>query len=103
MIAHLVQLILQALLLSAGMVWNVAWSLVLGFAISGLVQSLVSRSRMQGALGRNGVRETALAVLFGAASSSCSYASAAVSRDAVQARRRPWSRRWPSCCPPPTS
>ncbi len=80
MAAHLLHTALQALLLSAGMIWNVAWSLVLGFAISGLVQSLVSRSRMQSALGRDGLRETALAVLFGAASSSCSYASAAVSR-----------------------
>ncbi len=80
MIARLVHTALQALLLSAGMIWNVAWSLVLGFAISGLVQSLVSQSRMQSALGRDGFREAALAVLFGAASSSCSYASAAVSR-----------------------
>ncbi len=80
MMAYLVHTTLQALLLSAGMIWTVAWSLVLGFAISGLVQSLVSRSRMQSALGRDGLRETALATLFGAASSSCSYASAAVSR-----------------------
>lgn len=80
MIVHLLHTALQALLLSAGMIWSVAWSLVLGFAISGLVQSLVSQSRMQSALGRDGFREAALAVLFGAASSSCSYASAAVSR-----------------------
>ncbi len=70
----------QALLLSAGMAWQVGWSLVLGFAISGLIQALVPQERMQKALGRDGLRETALATLFGAASSSCSYASAAVSR-----------------------
>ena len=70
----------QALLLSAGMAWQVGWSLVLGFAISGLIQALVSQERMREALGRDGVREVALATLFGAASSSCSYASAAVSR-----------------------
>lgn len=70
----------EAIALSAGMIWQVAWSLVLGFAISGLVQALVSRSRMQQALGRDGVREIAIATLFGAASSSCSYASASISR-----------------------
>ena len=70
----------QALLLSAGMLWDVGWSLVLGFAISGLIQALVSQDRMREALGRDGMRETVLATLFGAASSSCSYASAAVSR-----------------------
>ena len=77
---HLVHEVGQALLLSAGMLWDVAWSLVLGFAVSGLVQSLVSQQRMRDALGRDGLREVALATLFGAASSSCSYASAAVSR-----------------------
>ncbi len=35
---------------------------------------------MREAFGRNGIREIALATAFGAASSSCSYASAAVSR-----------------------
>ncbi len=70
----------QALLLSAGMIWDVGWSLVLGFVISGLIQALVSQARMREALGRNGLREVALATAFGAASSSCSYASAAVSR-----------------------
>ena len=70
----------DALLLSAGMAWNVGWSLVLGFALSGLIQALVPQERMHEALGRDGLREMALATLFGAASSSCSYASAAVSR-----------------------
>lgn len=72
--------ILDALLLSAGMAWNVGWSLVLGFALSGLIQSLVPAERMRQALGRDGVRQIALATALGAASSSCSYASAAVSR-----------------------
>ena len=69
-----------ALLLSAGMFWNVGWSLVLGFALSSLIQALVSQQTMRDALGRDGLREIALATALGAASSSCSYASAAVSR-----------------------
>ncbi len=75
-----VSLLGQALLLAAGMIWQVAWSLVLGFTLSGLVQTLVSKERMQALLGRDGIREIALATGFGAASSSCSYAAAAMSR-----------------------
>ncbi len=78
--SHIFHQLGQALLLSAGMAWDVGWSLVLGFVISGLIQALVSQERMRETLGRDGVREVALATLFGAASSSCSYASAAVSR-----------------------
>ncbi|MGR4064175.1 MAG: permease [Vulcanimicrobiaceae bacterium] len=70
----------QSLLLTAGMLWQVAWSLILGFVLSGLVQALVSKERMQAQLGRNGVREISLATAYGAASSSCSYAAAAMSK-----------------------
>jgi hypothetical protein len=70
----------QALLLAAGMAWQVGWSLILGFAMSGAVQALVSKQRMQQLLGRDGIREIALATGFGAASSSCSYAAAAMSK-----------------------
>ena len=70
----------DALLLSAGMAWDVGWSLALGFILSGVIQSVVSQERMREAFGRDGIREIALATAFGAASSSCSYASAAVSR-----------------------
>ncbi|GAC1399623.1 MAG: permease [Vulcanimicrobiaceae bacterium] len=72
--------VFEALTLSAGMFWDVGWSLVLGFAISGAIQTLVSNSRMRALLGRDGPKEIAIATIFGAASSSCSYASAAVTR-----------------------
>lgn len=70
----------QALLLALGMAWQVGWSLILGFAMSGAVQALVSKGRMRALLGRDGFREIALATGFGTASSSCSYAAAAMSR-----------------------
>jgi uncharacterized membrane protein YraQ (UPF0718 family) len=70
----------EALMLAAGMAWQVGWSLILGFTLSGLVQAVVSKARMQQLLGRDGVREIALASGFGAVSSSCSYASAAMSK-----------------------
>jgi len=70
----------EALMLALGMAWQVGWSLILGFALSGAVQALVSKERMQRLLGRDGIREIALATGFGAASSSCSYAAAAMSK-----------------------
>jgi hypothetical protein len=70
----------EALMLALGMAWQVGWSLILGFALSGAVQALVSKERMQRVLGRDGIREIALATGFGAASSSCSYAAAAMSK-----------------------
>ncbi len=78
--ADLLPRIGQALLMSLGMAWQVGWSLVLGFAISAVLQAVVSKRSMAGALGRTTLRSVALATAAGAASSSCSYASAAVSR-----------------------
>src|SRR5712671_6984060 len=70
----------EALLMAAGMFWDVGWSLVLGFTISAVIQAVVSTEQMRQALGRDGAKEIAIASLAGAASSSCSYASAAISR-----------------------
>src|ERR1700694_2327868 len=70
----------EAIVLALGMAWQVGWSLILGFTLSGAVQALVSKEQMQRVLGRDGVREIALATGFGAASSSCSYAAAAMSK-----------------------
>ncbi len=77
---HLLALIWNAIVIAAGMAWQVGWSLILGFTLSGLVQAVVSKDRMQSALGRDGAREVALATAYGAASSSCSYAAAALSK-----------------------
>ncbi len=70
----------QALILAAGMFWQVGWSLILGFLLSGIIQAVVSKVRMQRILGCDGAKEIALATAYGAASSSCSYAAAALSK-----------------------
>jgi uncharacterized membrane protein YraQ (UPF0718 family)/YHS domain-containing protein len=62
------------------MAWEVWWALVLGFAISAIVQAWVPRERIQRALGGSGVRPVAIATGLGAASSSCSYAAIAIAR-----------------------
>ena len=77
---HLLDEVGRALVMAAGMFWQTGWSLVLGFAVSGLLQAIVPADQMRRALGRAGPREIAIATLAGAASSSCSYASAAIMR-----------------------
>jgi uncharacterized membrane protein YraQ (UPF0718 family)/YHS domain-containing protein len=62
------------------MAWQVWWALVLGFAISGVVQAWVPRERIESALSGSGPRPVALASGLGAASSSCSYAAIAIAK-----------------------
>jgi uncharacterized membrane protein YraQ (UPF0718 family)/YHS domain-containing protein len=62
------------------MLWEVWWALVLGFALSGIVQAWVPRERLERALGGRGPREVGLATALGAASSSCSYAAIAIAK-----------------------
>jgi uncharacterized protein len=60
------------------------WALVLGFAISAIVQAWVPRARIERALGGSGAQPIALATGFGAASSSCSYAAIAIAKSLFQ-------------------
>src|SRR5437868_14346794 len=62
------------------MFWEVLWPLILGFALSGAVQAVVSRASMARLLGDNSPRSLTLATLFGIASSTCSYAAVALAR-----------------------
>jgi uncharacterized protein len=66
------------------MFWEVWWALVLGFALSGIVQAWVPRGRLERALGGAGGRQIALAAGLGAASSSCSYAAIAIAKSLFQ-------------------
>src|SRR6184192_198044 len=66
------------------MAWEVWWALVLGFAISAIVQAWVPRGRIQRALGGSGPRPVTLATGLGAASSSCSYAAIAIAKSLFQ-------------------
>src|SRR2546423_3322614 len=70
----------QALSLAFGMTWEVLWALVLGFALSGAVQAVVSKAEMTRLLPDDSPRTLAVACGLGAASSSCSYAAVALAR-----------------------
>jgi uncharacterized membrane protein YraQ (UPF0718 family) len=66
------------------MAWEVWWALVLGFAISAIVQAWVPRERVERALAGSGARPIGLATALGAASSSCSYAAVAIAKSLFQ-------------------
>ena len=70
----------QALQMAFFMFWEVLWPLSLGFIISAIVQTVVSKQAIIRTLGRDDFRGVTFATLFGAASSSCSYASVAIAR-----------------------
>src|SRR6184192_1445061 len=66
------------------MAWEVWWALVLGFAISAIVQAWVPRQRIENALSGEGIGPIAKATGLGAASSSCSYAAIAIAKSLFQ-------------------
>src|SRR5207245_4149517 len=63
-----------------GMTWEVLWALILGFALSGVVQAVVSKRELRRLLPDDSPQSLAVATGLGAASSSCSYASVALAR-----------------------
>jgi uncharacterized membrane protein YraQ (UPF0718 family) len=70
----------HALNLALGMTWEILWALVLGFALSAMVQAVVSKREMTRLLPDDSPRSLAIASGLGAASSSCSYAAVALAR-----------------------
>ena len=70
----------HALAISGSMTWEILWALILGFALSAVVQAVVRRSTIVTLLGDDRPRTLAIAAGLGAASSSCSYAAVALAR-----------------------
>ena len=66
------------------MAWEVWWALVLGFAISAIVQAWVPRERIERRMSGSGPRSIGWATGLGAASSSCSYAAIAIAKSLFQ-------------------
>ncbi len=58
--------------LDEAMFWEVLWALVLGFALSAVLQVFVSKERMMRDFGKTSSCSVALATFFGGASSSWS-------------------------------
>src|SRR5215208_4535024 len=78
--ADVLETILDGLKNAGLMAYEVWWALVLGFAISAIVQAWIPRARIESALAGTGPGAVARATGLGAASSSCSYAAIAIAR-----------------------
>jgi hypothetical protein len=70
----------HALAVAGSMTWEILWALILGFALSAIVQAVVRTSTIEQLLGDDRPRTLAVAAGLGAASSSCSYAAVALAR-----------------------
>jgi uncharacterized protein len=70
----------HALAVAGSMTWEITWALILGFALSAVVQAVVRRSTIVSLMGDDRPRTLAVAAGLGAASSSCSYAAVALAR-----------------------
>jgi uncharacterized protein len=75
---------LEGLEQSLLMAYEVWWALVLGFAISAIVQARVPRERIEATMSGGGAKPVAWATGLGAASSSCSYAAIAIAKSLFQ-------------------
>ncbi|MGW1074456.1 permease [Streptomyces sp. NPDC002537] len=72
--------VLHALAIAGSMTWEITWALILGFALSAVVQAVVRKATIVRLLGDDRPRTLARAAALGAASSSCSYAAVALAR-----------------------
>ena len=72
--------IVRALSFTVGMTWEILWALILGFALSGVVQAVVSKREMRRLMPDDSPKTLLVSTGLGAASSSCSYASVALAR-----------------------
>jgi len=74
------ELILRPLSMAFAMGWEILWPLILGFALSAIVQAVVSHRQMSRLLPDDRPPSIITALALGAASSSCSYAAVALAR-----------------------
>ena len=72
--------LVSALSMAFAMGWEILWPLILGFALSGVVQAVVTKGEMSQLLPDSSLRSILIATALGAASSSCSYAAVALAR-----------------------
>src|SRR2546423_2396223 len=72
--------LLHALSMTFAMIWEILWALILGFGLSAIVQAVVGKEQMTKLLPDDSPKTLAIACGLGAASSSCSYAAAALAR-----------------------
>src|SRR5246127_3808569 len=76
----MIDAVIRALGMALAMGWEIFWPLILGFALSAVVQAAVSKQQMSRLLPDDRTSSIVTALALGAASSSCSYAAVALAR-----------------------
>ena len=69
---------------AAGFFWKSGWAFVLGYSISAAIQAFVPKQRLTAHMGAADAGSVGLATVFGAISSSCSFAALSAARALVQ-------------------
>lgn len=69
---------------SLGFFWKSGWAFVLGYAISAMIQAFVPKKKLTARMGPGNLESVSLSTLFGAISSSCSFAALAAARSLFQ-------------------
>ena len=77
---HIVDKIIDAAQMAGAMGWEILWPLILGFALSAVVQAVVRKDQITRLMPDDSPRSLTVATGLGAASSSCSYAAVALAR-----------------------
>lgn len=77
------QLYGEAAKTSVGFFWKSGWAFVMGYWISAMIQAFVPKGRLTPYMGDADLKSVSLATVFGAASSSCSFAALAAARSLV--------------------
>lgn len=70
----------EAAVTALGFFWKAGWAFVLGYWISAMIQAFLPKGRLTPYMGKADLKSVSLATLFGAASSSCSFAALAAAR-----------------------
>jgi len=67
-----------------GFFWKAGWAFVLGYFVSGMIQAFVPKGKLTNYMGKANFKSISLSTLFGAASSSCSFAALAAARALIK-------------------
>src|SRR6056297_447545 len=67
-----------------GFFWKSGWAFILGYFVSGMIQAFVPKGKLTRYMGEGDLKSISLSTIFGAASSSCSFAALAASRALIK-------------------
>ena len=83
-ISNFIELYGEAALTALGFFWKAGWAFILGYFISSMIQAFVPKKELTKYMGKANFKSVSLSTIFGAASSSCSFAALAAARSLLK-------------------